>query len=227
MQEFMEKPGPVSIILMLCLLIGSVLPACQPAHQSSTPPAIPLPPVTPPAPPPGAPQEQPPASTPPGTTAKWVADGVISADEYGNTRAYGDYSIYWSSDDEYVYIGMKARTAGWLAVGFGAEGFMKNADIIMGSVKDGRLSIMDTFSTGEFGPHPPDTQLGGSDDILDSAGKSDSGYTVVEFKRKLDTGDKYDRPLSKGSNNIIWAYSGEPVLTVKHSLRGAGEIDLK
>ena len=92
---------------------------------------------------------------------------------------------------------------------------------------DGKLSIADMFSTGEFGPHPPDTQLSGTDDILASGGKVDNGYTTIEFKRKLNTGDKFDKPLIMGINKIIWAYSNEPVLTIKHSSRGSGEIELK
>lgn len=219
-----QKMFSIPAILFLCIVIISMLPGCQPAARTQTTPAV-TPPVTvPPAPPPSPPPA--PVVTP-GAAVKWVADGVISADEYQDTRAYGDYSISWSNDDEYVYMGVNAKTAGWVAVGFGAEAFMKNADIIMGFVKDGSLTIADTFSTGEFGPHPPDTQLGGTSDILASAGKTGGGYTVIEFKRKLDTGDKFDKPLVKGINKIIWAYSGEPVLTVKHSLRGAGEIELK
>ena len=218
-----RKMLPVPAVLLLCVLIISLLPACQAPPQSQTPPA-----VSPPVLPSNPPQEQPPASAATsGPATAWIADGVISADEYQNNRAYGDYTIYWSNDNGYVYIGIKARTAGWVAVGFGAETFMKNADIIMGSVTGGSLTIADMFSTGEFGPHPPDTQLGGTYDILASGGKVDNGYTTVEFKRKLDTGDKFDKPLVKGINKIIWAYSGEPVLTVKHSLRGAGEIELK
>jgi len=228
MHKFREKSGSIPAILLLCLLIISMLSGCQPEPRSSTSPAVTPPAITPPAPSSGLPQVQPPGSSiPPGMVTKWVADGVIAADEYQDMRAYGDYSISWSNDNEYIYMGMKARTAGWVAVGFGAETLMKNADIIMGSVKDGGLSIADMFSTGEFGPHPPDTQLGGSNDILDSAGKTASGYTVVEFKRKLDTSDKFDKPLVKGINKIIWAYSNEPVLTIKHSSRGSGEIDLK
>jgi len=218
-----RKMLPVPAALLLCVLIISMLPACQAPQQSQTPPA-----VSPPVPPSNPPQEQPPAAaatTSPATS--WIADGVISADEYQNNRAYGDYTIYWSNDNDYVYIGIKAKTAGWVAVGFGAETFMKNADIIMGSVTDGKLTIADMFSTGEFGPHPPDTQLGGTDDILASSGKFDNGYTTVEFKRKLDTGDKFDKPLVKGINKIIWAYANEPVLTIKHSSRGSDEIELK
>ena len=216
MYRFMKNTGSIPVILMLCILMISLLPACQPAPRAPSPPAATPPAAAPPAP-----------IVTPATAMKWVADGVISADEYAQTKTYGDFSISWSNDSDYIYIGMKTKTAGWVAVGFGPETFMKNADIIMGSVKDGALTIADTFSTGEFGPHPPDTQLGGTDDILASAGKTANGYTVVEFKRKLDTGGKFDKPLVKGINRIIWAYANEPVLTIKHSSRGPGEIELK
>jgi hypothetical protein len=217
----------IPVLLLLCVLILGLLPACQPSPRTQTPPALTPPPV-PPAPPSGTPQEQPPAPVvTPGSIIKWAPDGVISADEYQQSKTYGDFSISWSNDNQYLYTGIKAKTAGWVAVGFGVETLMKNADIIMGFVKDGNLTIADTFSTGDFGPHPPDTQLGGTDDILASAGKADNGYTTVEFKRKLDTGDKFDKPLSKGVNKIIWAYANEPVLTIKHSSRGPGEIELK
>ena len=215
----------IPIVLLLCVLIISLLPACQPALRAQTPPAVTPPVSAPPATPPSNPPSTPVVA--PGTAIKWVADGVISADEYQQSKTYVDFSISWSNDSEYIYIGMKAKTAGWVAVGFGAETFMKNADIIEGSVKDGGLSIVDMFSTGEFGPHPPDIQSGGTDDILASAGKFDNGYTTVEFKRKLDTGDKLDKPLVKGINKIIWAYANEPVLTLKHSSRGSGEIELR
>lgn len=215
----------VSLILILsCIFILGLMPACQPSPQAQTPPASTPQAAAPPAPPSNPPPVQ---TVTPGAATKWVADGVISAGEYQGANTYGDYSINWSNDNDYVYIGMKAKTAGWVAVGFGPETLMKNADIIIGFVKDGNSTIADTLSTGDFGPHPPDTQLGGTDDILASAGKFDNGYTTIEFKRKLNTGDKFDKPLSKGINKIIWAYSGEPVFTVKHTMHGPGEIELK
>jgi hypothetical protein len=225
MYIFIKNARQVPVILLLCVLITVLPAACQPSPQAQTPPAVtPLsatPPATPPSNPPAAPVVA------PGTAIKWIADGVISEDEYPQTKTYGDFNISWSNDNDYIYIGMKAKTAGWVAVGFGAEAFMKNADIVEGSVTEGKLTIADMFCAVEIGPHPPDIQSGGTDDILASAGKFDNGYTTVEFKRKLDTGDKFDKPLVKGTNKIIWAYANEPVLTIKHSSRGSGEIELK
>jgi hypothetical protein len=216
----MKKSG--LIIVVLCALIISMFAACQPAAKPAETPAVPPPsnvPVTPPA-------STPPASQP-APTNKWVSDGVISAGEYAGSKTYGDYAISWSNDATYVYIGLKAKTTGWVAVGFGPETMMKNADMVMGYVADGKAQVDDTFSTGDFGPHPVDTQLGGTNDIIEPAVKVENGYTTVEFKRKLDTGDKYDKPLLKGTNKILWAYGSEPRATLKHMSRGSGEIAIQ
>lgn len=172
-----------------------------------------------------------PSTIPPTNSATnkpaWIADGIISTGEYMSSKTYGEYQISWLSDDSYIYIGLKAKTTGWVAVGFGAGPMMKNADIIQGYAADGKAEVIDMFSTGEFGPHPPDTQLGGNSDIIESAAQTVSGFTTVEFKRKLDTGDRYDKALVKGISKIIWAYGSEPRSTLKHIVRGAGEIEIK
>jgi hypothetical protein len=103
---------------------------------------------------------------------------------------------------------------------------MKDSDMILGFVKDGEAIVYDLYSTGNFGPHPPDTELGGSNDILDFGGSEKEGYTIIEFKRELNTGDKYDIQFSKGKIKIIWAYGSGDNLDLKHSARGYGELDI-
>ena len=62
------------------------------------------------------------------------------------------------------------------------------------------------YSTGAFGPHTPDQQLGGTNDLIETGGSEASGFTIIELKRKLNTGDKYDKSFTKGQNiNIIWS----------------------
>ena len=103
---------------------------------------------------------------------------------------------------------------------------MKDADMIFGFVEGGKIIVADMYSTGDFGPHPPDITQGGAYNILESGGKEEGGYTVIEFKRALDTGDKYDKPLVKGVNKIIWAYGSDYIQGMKHANRGYGEIEL-
>ena len=207
----------VIAVLTLALAVFSV--SC--AQQSPAPTPAPTPPST--SPPAQPPQAQPPPAPPAG---KWAADGVISPGEYTGSRTFGDYELRWASDDKTIYIAMKAKTSGWVALGIQPGSRMKDADMVLGFVKDGKALVFDLFSTGDFGPHPQDTEQGGTTTILEFGGKEEGGYTVIEFKRALDTGDKYDKPLVKGVNKIIWAYGSDDSLTLKHANRGYGEIEL-
>jgi len=158
--------------------------------------------------------------------ADWNADGILGANEYLGEAQYGNYEIRWRTDEEFIYIGIRAKTNGWVSVGFEPSSRMANADMVVGFVQDGTASVSDQFSSGDFGPHPPDTDLGGTDDILEFDGMEDGGYTTIEFKRALDTGDEYDHQFAVGTNQIIWAYGSDDSISTKHSSRGYGEIDL-
>ena len=167
-----------------------------------------------------------PTPTIPKPVELWSADGIIKVGEYTSDVQYGDYQIFWWSDDQYAYIGLRAKTNGFVAVGIQPGSRMENADMIFGYVEAGETTIMDMFSTGDFGPHPPDTELGGTNDIIEYGGSEVDGLTTIEFKRPLSTGDKYDNPLSKGINKIIWSYGSADEIEQKHIARGYGEITL-
>jgi len=157
---------------------------------------------------------------------EWAADGVLGDMEYLGEMSYGNYEIRWLSDDQHIYIGIKAKTTGWVAIGFEPTSGMKDADIVFGFVQGGRTVTSDEFSTGTYGPHSPDTELGGTDDILEFGGKEEGGFTIIEFKRALDTSDQYDKALAEGAIKIIWAYGSDDEITTKHAVRGDGEISI-
>jgi hypothetical protein len=186
----------------------------------STPAATPTPTATP-----TAPSAQTP--TPTQAAVTWSADGTISPGEYPSSSAYGSYEIYWNSDSTHIYAAIRAKTGGWVSVALKPESRMKNADMVFGYVEDGTVSIFDMYSTGDFGPHPPDTDQGGSDDILEFGGAESGGFTTIEFKRALDTGDSKDNTLTPGTNRILWAYGSGDSISQKHAGRGYGEIELK
>ena len=96
---------------------------------------------------------------------------------------------------------------------------MKDADMIMGSVDGGKTTVLDLYSTGRYGPHEDDTFLGGTYDILEFAGSEEDGYTVIEFKRKLDTGDEFDKLLEPGESvSVIWAMADLDSRKLKHNV---------
>ncbi len=166
-------------------------------------------------------------STPAQPTETWVADGIINSGEYSGGAEFGNYSLYWRSDNEYAYFGMQVMTTGFVALGIQPGTTMKDADIIFGYVEDGNAVVADLFSAGAFGPHHEDTELGGVNNITEFGGTENDGVTTIEFKRALDTGDEYDIPLDQGVNKVIWSYGSSDSMDRKHINKGYGEINLQ
>jgi hypothetical protein len=163
------------------------------------------------------------------STEEWKADGIIGQHEYSHKivamapskHGYlgGTLEISWKNDQEYIYIGLNGSSLGWLAIGFEPSAWMKDADIILGQVRNGKATVLDEYSLGNFGPHIEDRLRGGTDDVIESGGRQKDGCTVLEFKRKLNTGDKFDKVLKVGQNvSIIWAMSDNFDPSFKHDV---------
>lgn len=164
-------------------------------------------------------------------TSEWKADGMVAEGEYSQNLvlARGKYTVYWKNDDQFLYMALRGKTTGWVAIGLEPTSRMKDADMVFGWVKEGKATVLDLYSTGSFGPHPPDEELGGTNDLLAVAGKEEIGYTTIEFKRKLNTEDQYDKVFTPGQTiNFIWALARTDSFTVKHNLAtGRGKLVLE
>ena len=75
-------------------------------------------------------------------------------------------------------------------------------------------------------PHPPDDQQGGKNDVTVFGGSKKDGVTIIEFERKLVTGDSKDKIIKTGDNKIIWAVGDAEAATGKHVKRGTGILKL-
>jgi hypothetical protein len=157
-------------------------------------------------------------------------DGAIADGEYTGSlsQAGGDFLLYWSVAGDVAHFGIQARTPGWVCLGIEPTQVMARADMIFGWVDaGGTAGALDCYSTGVFGPHPPDEELGGQQHILAFAGSEQGGVTTFEFSRALETGDSYDKPLSgEGQYKIIWASSNSDDYLDPHNLRGSATIRL-
>ena len=115
-----------------------------------------------------------------------------------------------------------------MSIGFEPTQGMKDADMIMGWVSGGEATVLDLYSTGIYGPHPADEDLGGKNDILEFGGFESDNRTVIEFKRKMDTSDQFDKPFKPGQTvNIIWSMSSSDALAVRHDVRGISKLALE
>jgi hypothetical protein len=172
-------------------------------------------------------------------TEKWTADGIVGENEYARSMTLfgpfasgysgGNMDIFWKNDADFLYMAMKGNTTGWLSVGFEPEQWMKNADTIIGFVENDKAVVIDEFSTGNYGPHVPDTQLGGTDNILEYGGREQNGQTTIEFKRRLDTTDQFDKAFVPGQKvSIIWAMADADMDQQKHNVaKGEGIMELQ
>ena len=171
----------------------------------------------------------PPPASAPALSAKpgeWKPDGMITDNEYAKMQQFGELTVYSRIDGDKVRMALKAKTNGYVAIGFEPSQRMQDADIILGFVKDGKATIADMYSTGPTGPHPPDEQQGGKIDVSVFGGSNKDGVTIIEFERKLDTGDAKDKVIKAGDNKIIWAISEEAAFSGKHPKRGGGVLKL-
>ncbi len=162
-------------------------------------------------------------------TGEWKADGIVGESEYSRSMVLqsparqgysgGDMEISWKNDPEYLYLALNGSTDGWLSIGFDPLEWMKNSDIILASMQGSTVTMLDEYCTGNYGPHIEDTMLGGTNDIVEFGGSKGAGRTVIELKRKLDTGDRFDKAFSPGQAiSIIWALSENPDISLKHNV---------
>ncbi len=169
---------------------------------------------------------------------EWKPDGVEGENEYARSMVLvgpsrqgytgGEMEISWKNDQEFLYMALNATANGWLAIGFEPLEWMKNADMILGSVQGGKVTVLDEYCTGNYGPHIEDTLLGGTNDILESGGSKVAGRTIIEFKRKLNTGDRFDKAFIPGQAiSVIWASSQGSDASIKHDVAyGEGILTL-
>jgi hypothetical protein len=87
--------------------------------------------------------------------------------------------------------------------------------------------VVDSFSVDVFGPHPPDTELGGTDDMEAYGVSQEAGRTTVEVTRRLSTGDSRDKPIpSSGDVSFIWAIGQGDDWETIHTRAGYGTIHM-
>ncbi|MHA1976628.1 MAG: DOMON domain-containing protein [Candidatus Hodarchaeales archaeon] len=141
-----------------------------------------------------------------------ILDGVISDGEYSNSQSVdeGNFILHWRATEENsIFFAMEVVTTGWVSIGIDPLVRMKDADMYFGWVNgNGTVNMIDAFSIGDYGPHPPDLELGGSDNIIDFNGSEIDQTTIIEFERRIVTLDSvYDNPIPLDREiTIIWAY---------------------
>jgi len=119
------------------------------------------------------------------------------------------FRMTWSIQGKYINITMSAPTQSYVSVGFNVIPRMDGADYVVGWVDDNQKGILlDQYSPDTAMPKD-DSRLSGRNDVqLLAASRTKEGVSIT-FSRLLDTGDKYDRPITNASNfHLLWAFGG-------------------
>ncbi|MDT8299126.1 MAG: DOMON domain-containing protein [Spirochaetaceae bacterium] len=138
----------------------------------------------------------------------------------------GDFHLEWMADGGSLKIVVSAPAEGWVAVGFDPTNKMKDANILIGYVENGRAVVEDHYANNLFS-HRSDLDFGGSRDVSEVSGRESAGTTELSFSIPLISGDEYDRPLVVGEKyKVILAYNKRDRISVKHNERESVEITL-
>jgi len=155
---------------------------------------------------PGTAVEKAPAAADSVTTDLSVAQSVTPAASGFKKREVNGFTFQWNIDGKNLNVILSYQTTGWVAVGFDPSRMMKDANIIIGYVKDGTAVVSDQYGSTATS-HRPDTSAGGSDNVSNVSGSESGGVTELRFTIPLDSGESTDRAIVPGqSYRVIFAH---------------------
>ena len=137
-------------------------------------------------------------------------------------------TLQWKVEGEMLKVKVSAPTTGWVAAGFDPSRWMKNANIVIGFVQDGKAVIRDDFGSG-MTSHQSDLDLKGKDNVTDPIGKEENGTTEISFTIPLNSGDDKDKLLVAGKTyKVILAAGANDAddFSSRHKKIGSVEIKL-
>ena len=139
----------------------------------------------------------------------------------------GEYAFQWSDDASKLVLrwsiagdrligAVSTPDTGWVAVGFGGAGpLMYGADIVLGWVDARGAHVHDHYADSPTG-HVPDSTIGGTSEILASAGAETAAGMTIEFERPLAAHDSTDRAIEAGQTHVIVASAESDDPTMYH-----------
>ena len=131
-----------------------------------------------------------------------VGVSSVQSASYDHEMEAKGVTFAWKVDGDILHGKVSAKTKGWVAVGFNPSDKMKDANYIIGYVKDGTPEVADHFGDKSTS-HSPDEDLGGTSDVTLVGGSEEGGVTTIEFTIPVNSGDKYDSALSMDGDTVV------------------------
>lgn len=141
---------------------------------------------------------------------------VIIGQNFDHKIDTGKMTFEWKIESQNLNIKLKARTKGWLGIGFNPTHMMKGANILIGSVKRGKAKVRDDYGTKNEG-HASDKKKGGKKNVTKISGSEKGGITELMFTIPLDSGDSKDKPINvMGETVVLLAFGNVDSYRIGH-----------
>lgn len=152
---------------------------------------------------------------------------TVHANDYQHSLTAGKMTFDWSLEGETLAVKIAAPTTGWVGIGFNPSNQMKDANFIVGYVKNGKVSVFDEYGVAAA-RHAQDTKRGGADNVTVVGGTEQGKQTVLEFTIPLNSGDEFDGTIDpNGDTVVLLAYGPDRDSTrMKHSAHETLTVNL-
>jgi len=164
---------------------------------------------------------------------KWISlliilffPAVIMGQSFDHKINTGKMTFEWKVDGSNLNIKLKAKTKGWLGIGFNPTYMMKGANILIGSVKRGKAKVRDDYGT-KSESHASDKKKGGKKNVSKISGSEKGRSTELMFTIPLNSGDKRDKPIDvSGETIVMLAYGKADSFRIGHKYVAILKVNL-
>lgn len=155
--------------------------------------------------------------------------GLVTCQKFAPSRKEildpdGKYVLEWAVDwtDNTITFNVTAETIGWVGFGLSNNGKMSGADVVIGGMyPNGLPYFSDRHAVGNQVPLEDPSQ----DWILVDCIESGT-HTFLSVRRKLDTCDEQDYPVTENRVSLIWAFGGKDDKEIKYHEGKRGSYDV-
>ncbi|MBU3914309.1 DOMON domain-containing protein [bacterium] len=147
--------------------------------------------------------------------------------EYDHGIKLKEMSFSWKIKNQLIFIKLTATTTGWVGIGLNPSERMRDANFILGFVKDGKAILSDAYGVSPR-EHIKDTSMNGKNNFADVSGKEQGNLTTIEFSIPMDSGDVADRKINvDGFTTVLLAFGkGSDDFHSRHRFRTSLKVNL-
>ncbi len=146
--------------------------------------------------------------------------------DYKYKMTVGVMQVDWLVSENELQLKVKAQTNGWVGIGFNPSKGMKDAWFVLGSLKDGKVTVSEDHGTTETA-HRSVADLEGTASVQNASGSNANNETEIRFSMPLAPPGSLDKPIVTDADmNVLIAYGDTIALQQIHKFRAKLKVNL-